>query len=305
MQAVQELLEDDPDRRVKFCDLLMTCIDQNQLSLEWIVFSDEATFTLNGHVNRQNWRYWAEENPHWMREARENFVTLLCLPPHTTHKLQPLDDGVMFPFNAYMGQALETWMNNHPGRTVTAFQISSIFREAYLKTGIFPFNPETFTDADFIATEVTDELIEEPSAPVTDNTETSREERQENPIPGPSSRPDTVLDSENRIAKSTGTVILTSTPYKKQLEKERMEIAELEGRKKAKAKARLIENKTVKALKIKNNILSGEGWIQCISCRRWAHDECAGVSDDEENYICTRRVLQITAAPAKQNLVLI
>ncbi|KAJ8946630.1 hypothetical protein NQ318_007235 [Aromia moschata] len=65
MQAVQELLEDYPDRRVEFCDLLMTCIDQNQLSLEWIVFSDEATFTLNGHVNRQNW---TEENPHWMRE---------------------------------------------------------------------------------------------------------------------------------------------------------------------------------------------------------------------------------------------
>ncbi|KAJ8958281.1 hypothetical protein NQ318_017427 [Aromia moschata] len=50
MQAVQELLEDDPDRRVEFCDLLMTCIDQNQLSLKWIVFSDEATFTSYGYV---------------------------------------------------------------------------------------------------------------------------------------------------------------------------------------------------------------------------------------------------------------
>ncbi|KAJ8948041.1 hypothetical protein NQ318_003375 [Aromia moschata] len=71
MQAVQEPLEDDPDRRLEFCDLLMTCIDQNQLSLEWIVFSDGAIFntlTLNGHVNRQNCRYWAEENSHWMRE---------------------------------------------------------------------------------------------------------------------------------------------------------------------------------------------------------------------------------------------
>ncbi|KAJ8937922.1 hypothetical protein NQ318_003348 [Aromia moschata] len=68
MQAVQELLEDDSDRRVEFCDLLMTCIDQNQLSLEWAVFSDEATSTLKVHVNRQNCRYWAEENPHWMRE---------------------------------------------------------------------------------------------------------------------------------------------------------------------------------------------------------------------------------------------
>ncbi|KAJ8932433.1 hypothetical protein NQ318_023651 [Aromia moschata] len=32
---------------LEFCDLLMTCIDQNQLSLEWIVSSEEATFTLN------------------------------------------------------------------------------------------------------------------------------------------------------------------------------------------------------------------------------------------------------------------
>lgn len=68
MQAVQELLEDDPDRRLEFCDLLMTRIDQSHLSLDWILFSDEATFTLNGHVNRQNCRYWAAENPHWMRE---------------------------------------------------------------------------------------------------------------------------------------------------------------------------------------------------------------------------------------------
>ncbi|KAJ8954723.1 hypothetical protein NQ318_011416 [Aromia moschata] len=35
---------------------------------KWIVFSDEVTFTLNGHENRQHCRYWAEENPHWMRE---------------------------------------------------------------------------------------------------------------------------------------------------------------------------------------------------------------------------------------------
>ncbi|KAJ8948366.1 hypothetical protein NQ318_019351 [Aromia moschata] len=64
MQAVQELLEDDPDRRVEFCDLLILVL----IKTKWIVFSDDATFTLNGHVNCQYFRYWAEENPHWMRE---------------------------------------------------------------------------------------------------------------------------------------------------------------------------------------------------------------------------------------------
>ncbi|KAJ8938625.1 hypothetical protein NQ318_012456 [Aromia moschata] len=257
----------------------------------WASQENPVLLILDGHLSHT-------KNLDVILKARENFVTLLYLPLHTTHKLQPLDVGVMFPFNAYMDQALETWMNKHPRRTVTAFQISSIFREAYLKaavptnaingfrkTGIFhfPFNPETFTDADFIAKGETNELIEEPSAPVTDNTETLREERQENPIPGPSSRPDTVLDSDsqeqnskivlhfiaiaiaiaipknslvchplakitnqrsNNKHKSTGTVILTSTPYKKQLEKEKMERAEPEGRKKAKAEARLCKTTT-------------------------------------------------------------
>lgn len=35
-----------------------------------IVFSDEATFQLNGTLNRHNCRYWAEQNPNWMREDK-------------------------------------------------------------------------------------------------------------------------------------------------------------------------------------------------------------------------------------------
>ncbi|KAJ8948653.1 hypothetical protein NQ318_022721 [Aromia moschata] len=130
----------------------------------WASQEDPVLLILDRHLSHT-------KNLDVILKARENFVTLLCLPLHTTHKLPPLDVGVMFPFNAYMDQALETWINNHSGKTVTAFQISSIFREAYLKaavptnaingfrkTEIFPFNPETFTDADFIAAEVTDEL---------------------------------------------------------------------------------------------------------------------------------------------------
>lgn len=68
IHLVQELSEDDFDRRVEFCELMMANIDNNTIGLNNIVFSDEATFMLNGNVNRHNCHYWSNINPHWMRE---------------------------------------------------------------------------------------------------------------------------------------------------------------------------------------------------------------------------------------------
>lgn len=34
-----------------------------------ILFSDEATFMMNGTVNRHNCRYWSAVNPRWMTET--------------------------------------------------------------------------------------------------------------------------------------------------------------------------------------------------------------------------------------------
>ncbi|KAJ8962772.1 hypothetical protein NQ318_001171 [Aromia moschata] len=59
-----ELAEDDFDRRILFCEQVMQMIDDNTLQIE----NDESTFTLHGHVNRQNCRYWSRQNPHWLRE---------------------------------------------------------------------------------------------------------------------------------------------------------------------------------------------------------------------------------------------
>ena len=38
--------------------------------LSHILWSDEATFCCDGNVNRHNMHYWAEVNPHWMREVQ-------------------------------------------------------------------------------------------------------------------------------------------------------------------------------------------------------------------------------------------
>lgn len=67
--VTQELAEDDFDRRTEFCEIMMRKCDEIQNFLSSILFSDEATFFVNGQVNRHNCRYWADHNPHWMIEG--------------------------------------------------------------------------------------------------------------------------------------------------------------------------------------------------------------------------------------------
>lgn len=60
-------------------------------------------------------------------------------------------------------------MRNHPGRAITVFQMASIFTPSFYQaatigrgvelfkcTGIVPWNPNIFTDADFLASSVTE-----------------------------------------------------------------------------------------------------------------------------------------------------
>ncbi|KAL7286606.1 hypothetical protein TKK_0019105 [Trichogramma kaykai] len=64
--------EMDP-KSVQFCEEMMAFITQIPRFLKNIVFSDEATFQLNGNVNRQNCRYWSDVNPHWMVEGHTQY----------------------------------------------------------------------------------------------------------------------------------------------------------------------------------------------------------------------------------------
>lgn len=69
----QELLEDDPDRRNEFAEIMMENINRDPYFAHKIVFSDEATFCLNGQVNRHNCRIWSRDNPHWMEELHTQY----------------------------------------------------------------------------------------------------------------------------------------------------------------------------------------------------------------------------------------
>jgi hypothetical protein len=55
-------------------DTIMARFDSNNQFFTWICFSDEATFQLNGSVNQHNMRYWADQNPHWMRDCYTQYL---------------------------------------------------------------------------------------------------------------------------------------------------------------------------------------------------------------------------------------
>lgn len=114
--------------------------------------------------------------------AKENHVILLTLPPHTSHKLQPLDKTVYYALKKYYNQHCQAWLLINPGKRVTIYDIADILGEAYplaftarnctsgfRSTGIFPFNPNVFNDDDFIASTVTDIQIKHKDGSNEDN----------------------------------------------------------------------------------------------------------------------------------------
>jgi len=69
LQIVHGLDEEDEAVRLDFCQWGVEAIENGILDPSDICFSDEAIFSLNGHVNRHNCRYYSNENPHWRQDV--------------------------------------------------------------------------------------------------------------------------------------------------------------------------------------------------------------------------------------------
>ena len=55
-------------------------INDDGINVKQIFFSDEANFYLHGHINKQNYRFWAHENPHIteIEKLKPPNVTVSC-----------------------------------------------------------------------------------------------------------------------------------------------------------------------------------------------------------------------------------
>lgn len=89
----------------------------------------------------------------------DNGISLLCLPPHTTRALQPLDKSFFAPFKAYFKTESNTWVEQNMGRKLTQYQVGPLICKAWNRsasvgngtvgfksTGIYPLDREAIPD---------------------------------------------------------------------------------------------------------------------------------------------------------------
>ncbi|KAJ8960158.1 hypothetical protein NQ318_003879 [Aromia moschata] len=112
--------------------------------------------------------------------ARKNHIIILTLPPHCSHRMQPLDVAVYGPFKSRYKQAMNNWLTGNPGKPVTIYEVAEFVNPAFSesftisnicksfeKTGIYSFNSNIFTDDDFLPSSITDRP--DPSSLINDN----------------------------------------------------------------------------------------------------------------------------------------
>ena len=106
--------------------------------------------------------------------SRKYNICLVSLPPHASHKLQPLGVGFFGPFKTAYSVECDNWMVGHPGRPITHKEVAGLFRAAYYRvgnlerpinafkaTGIYPFRPTIFEEVDFLPSDVTYRPLDE------------------------------------------------------------------------------------------------------------------------------------------------
>lgn len=144
--------------------------------------------------------------------CKKNHIHMLSLPPHTSHRMQPLDVSFFGPFKAAYKRECDLFMKSQLLQRITPYDVASLVRKAFFhvasmskaeagfkSTGIFPINPNIFTDEDFMAAEVLQEsvVIQDPTESISESISvravdsvsvlTSTNEPEQNfPIPNPS-----------------------------------------------------------------------------------------------------------------------
>lgn len=183
---------------------------------------DPVVLLLDGHYSHTR-------NLDIIEMGRAHGVNIICFPPHTTHKLQPLDVAFMAPFKRYYSAEIENWLQSHKYQRVSDKDIGPMLGRAYSraatietaangfkKCGILPLDPLLFTSDDFLP------MTEEADTPTTDqpHPDDALELLQQNAkLVSPFHiAPPPILPFQKPSVRSGQAAVITGSPFKNKLE---------------------------------------------------------------------------------------
>lgn len=263
---------------------------------------------------------------------RHNGIQFITIPPHTSHRTQPLDVAFFKPLKTNYGEQVRLWHLQNPGKALVPADVPAIFAKAYTSscrmqlaqsgfasTGIVPFDREIFTNEDFAAAEFLlppqeEEHVHEPVASSSQNAATSQQVAPQSPLASTSTgviaelsplpRVQTKLQLKRR--RSQASVVVNSSPMKdKLMEKAKRKaqrqkpdqrkagtsdqqpttsssvVAKSKGKKRMETAAKPVsdseesdDSKCIVCFESFSNSRSREVWVQCVTCKHWAHEAC-------------------------------
>src|SRR5271170_2709214 len=163
---IQDSWVDDyqPDDKAYFTSST-TGWTNNELGMEWLIrVFDHATkkkagngweprlLFLDGHGSHINMPF--------LEWCHTHNIHICAYPPHTTHRLQPLDKSIFSPLATYYSQELDHWIQATQGLCkMNKRQFYKLFKPAFekafseqniqsgwMQTGIYPLNPAQVLD---------------------------------------------------------------------------------------------------------------------------------------------------------------
>ncbi|XP_030745178.1 uncharacterized protein LOC115874224 [Sitophilus oryzae] len=277
--------------------------------------------------------------------ARENGIIMMSLPAHTTDGMQPCDISFFKPLSSYYNQAADKWLRANHSQYITQFQVSRLLGEAYAIAASvgnavsgfakWPLDPNVFDDSEFVSLpsdnmdciNTLKDQIEPKTQAVAQEVSTSVNSRLESPSTSTLEEsveaecstsslqkfksvseisPMPVLRRKTRTVTSNGTALLTSTPYKENLEEQRKKVvrsktirsvfSSAKGTTKGKSSASAQKTRKrhrpllrpqesssesdnedslcIVCIYPFSQSIPGEEWIRCTSCKKWAHLKC-------------------------------
>ena len=154
--AYARAVASDPAILDRYYDILEQALSQNDLmdkpcqifKHHFLMYAPPARpllLLLDGHSSHYK--------PAFVQRAAEEEIVVFCLPPHTTHRTQPLDNGCFGPLKIAWREECQRYCSNNPGRVVTRLQLCQLFNRAWNKAvtmenmvsgfrycGVYPFN---------------------------------------------------------------------------------------------------------------------------------------------------------------------